>query len=230
LPLEIGKIESIFKDIWEHDGAVREKATPYQNNFQKYTFWGMVGFFVLALLIAISTKIIGPFSWQKIVALLLVAFSQISALLYQLSFIFQGFKVFQEPTRYFLEPISKSSAKDYELATSLIRFDDSQLVYAKKRLNLESEQMKNRVGILVGAIDKVGIFPVAVTWGLAAYKYFYDGSLVFSQVDWLVYGLMGIYILAVPILFFVHKLELYTLVIDTAIELKKANNAINTDS
>ncbi|WP_459893753.1 hypothetical protein [Desulfothermus okinawensis] len=216
----MGKLERIFQNIWEHDGDTREKARPYQNKFQKYSFWAMILLFILAITVAISTKFIGLFSWQKLTALMFVALSQVSALLYQLSFIFEGFKILKEPTRHFLEPVTKSSAHDYDLALSLSRFDVAQLEYAKNRLLLECEQMKSRVNILVGAIDKVGILPVAVTWFLAAYKYFDKGALVFSEVDWLVYGLMGIYIVAVPILFFIQKLQRYILVIETTLNIK----------
>ena len=224
--MQLRKLETIFQDIWEHDGSTKEKARPYQNNFQKYTFWAMISFFILAILFAVSTKFIGPLPWQKLIALVFVALSQISALLYQLSIIFQGFKVLKEPARHFLEPVTKSSAQDFELATSLSRFEESQLEYAKNRLLLECEQMKSRVSILVGAIEKVGILPVAVTWVLAAYKYFDKGALVFSEVDWLVYGLMGIYIIAVPILFFIHKLQRYILVVETSLSIKEANKKL----
>jgi len=222
--LQPGKLETIFQYIWEHDGSTKEKARPYQSDFQKHTFWAMIILFIIAILIAISTRFIGPFSWQKFIALVFVALSQISALLYQLSFIFQSFKILKEPARHFLEPVTKSSAQDFELASSLSRFKKSQLEYAKSRLILECDQMKSRVGILVGAIEKVGILPVAVTWVLAAYKYFDKDMLVFSEVDWLVYGLMGIYIIAVPILFFTHKLQRYILVIETSLSIKEANN------
>lgn len=224
--MQLGKLEIIFQDIWEHDGEAREKARPYHNKFQKYSFWAMVLLFVLAIAVAISTKFIGPYVWQKLTALVFVALSQISALLYQLSFVFGAFKILKEPTRHFLEPVTRSSAKDYDLALSLLRFDKAQLEYAKNRLLLECEQIKSRVNLLVGAIDKVGILPVAVTWFLAAYKYFDKGELDFSEVDWLVYVLMGIYIVAVPILFFIHKLQRYILVIETTLNIKEANKSL----
>ena len=224
--MQLCDLEKIFQDIWEHDGETREKARPYQNKFQKCSFWAMVLLFICAIIVAISTKFIGPYSWQKLTTLVLVALSQISALIYQLSFIFEAFKVLKEPTRHYLEPVTKSSAKDYDLALSLLRFDKAQLEYAKNRLLLECAQMKSRVNLLVGAIDKVGILPVAVTWFLAAYKYFDKGALDFGEVDWLVYGLMGIYILAVPILFFIHKLQRYILVIETTLNIKEANKLL----
>ncbi len=59
--MQLGKLERIFQNIWEHDGDTREKARPYQNKFQKYSFWAMILLFILAITVAISTKFIGLF-------------------------------------------------------------------------------------------------------------------------------------------------------------------------
>lgn len=223
--MELSEFESIFKDIWEHDGKNKEKAKPYNNSFQKWAFWLMVGLFALALLVAVSTwvKIL---KWQKPVALILVALSQLSAFTYQLSSIFEGFKVLKEPTRHFFEPVIKSAANDYQLANSLIKFDGQQLNYVHSRLVLESEQMKGRINIFVGAIDKVGIFPMMITWFFSTYKYLADGKLKFSQIDWIVYGLLAMYLAAISMLFFVRKLERYTLIVSSALHLKEANKVL----
>ena len=221
-------LEYIFKDLWEHEA--KEKSRLFENNFQKVTFWVTLGSFFIALVIAISTNFIDHHNIQKLVAIGLVALSQLSALLFQLSFVFSGFRILKEPIRLILKPLTKLAVRDYELALSMSRFDISQLNYAKSRLALESKHMKSRVNILVGAIDKVGILPVVVTWVFSAYKYFHDNKLQFSEVDWLVYGLMGIYIVAILAFFFTHKIERYILVIDTAQNFKEANNVINSDN
>jgi hypothetical protein len=217
--VQLAKLDSIFREIWEHDGNPREKGKAYLNPFQKWTFWLMFGFFGLAVIMALSTKI-EIYDWQKPIALILVLLAQITGLLYQLSFVFEAFKIFKAPTRHFLEPVTESSVRDFELAESFSRFTESQLYYAKERLSLESTHMRSRVNLLVGALDKVGIIPVLVAWILASYKYIADGSIVFEQIDWLVYGLLGLYLVTLPILFFAHKLERYLLLVNTAIEIK----------
>lgn len=223
--MELSKLESIFKDIWEHDGDEKKKARPYHTKFQKVTFRLMLFFFVSALLVALSTWVVGPYQWQKFTALLLVALCQLTSLAYQLSFVFDGIKIFKAPARHFLEPVTKSSARDYGLANSMARFKKDQLSYAKNRLELEKSQMVGRTGFLVGAIEKVGIIPVSVTWFIAAHKFVADKVLDFGKVDLLVYGLMGIYMMAMFILSFVHKLERYILVIDAALNIKESNEA-----
>jgi hypothetical protein len=109
---------------------------------------------------------------------------------------------------------------DFELAESFSRFTESQLYYAKERISLEGSHMKARVSMLVGALDKVGIIPVSVTWILASYKYIANGTITFDQIDWLIYPLLGLYLVMLPILFFAHKLERYLLLVNTAIEIK----------
>ena len=217
--MQLAKLDSIFREIWEHDGNPREKGKAYLNPFQKWTFWLMFVFFGLAIIVALSTKI-EIYDWQKPTALILALLAQITGLLYQLSFVFEAFNIFKAPARHFLEPVTESSVRDFELAESFSRFTESQLYYAKERLSLESTHMRSRVSLLVGALDKVGIIPVLVAWILASYKYIADGSIVFEQIDWLVYGLLGLYLVTLPILFFVHKLERYLLLVNTAIEIK----------
>ncbi len=224
--MELVKIEKIFEELWEHDKSQQKKFRPYDTNYQKVTFWIMVLCFVAALIVAASTKI-QLFYWQKPIALILVILCQLSALAYEASFILLGAKVLKEPTKHFLEPITKTSAIDYSLATSFCRFDISHLEYANRRINLEIDQMKKRIALLVGAIEKVGIVPVTITWAFAVYKYVSKDELKFSQIDFMVYGLLKLYILAISMIFFVHKLERYSLLIETAASLKhsEANHA-----
>lgn len=217
--LQLIKLDSIFREFWEHDKNSKDKGKTYLTPFQKWTFWLMFGFFSTALILALSTKV-EIYYWQKPFALILVLLAQLAGILFQLSFAFEAFKFFKAPTRHFLEPITKSSVRDYELAEYFSRFTESQLYYVKERLLLESKHIHSRVSLLVGALDKVGIIPVLVTWILASFKYIASGSIVFEQIDWLVYGLLGLYLISLPILFFIHQLERYLLLVNTAIEIK----------
>lgn len=180
----------------------------------------MIGSFGLGLLVALSTKIFTS-EYQKLFALLFVVVAQVLSLVYQMAIIFQSFQVLRVPTRHFLEPVTVSAAKDYQLASNMQRFNLSQLEYAFARLSLEVAQIRSRVGILIGAIEKVGIVPVALTTAFSAYGYFADGKIAFEQVDWVVYALMGLYVSVLPVLFFSHKLDRYALVVETAIKLKQ---------
>lgn len=220
--MDISKLESIFQDIWENEADQKKPARPYDNHFQKWVFWLMVDSLGLGLLIALSTKIFISEN-QKLFSLLFVVLSQVLSLVYQLSIIFQSVRVLKAPTRHFLEPVTASAAKDYQLAYNMQRFNLSQLNYALARLRLEVAQIRSRVGILIGAVEKVGIVPVALTTAFSAYGYFADGKIAFEQVDWVVYALMGLYVSVLPVLFFSHKLDRYALVVDTAIKLKQSN-------
>jgi hypothetical protein len=213
------KLESIFQEIWEHDEKQKEKGKANFNPFQKLTLGLSFLFFCIALIVALSTKI-STSELQKPVALVFTFLSQTTGILYQLSFIFEASKIFKKPTRHFLRPIAKSSAVDFELAESFHKFTEQQLHYAKERISLERSHMKARVGMLVGALEKVGIIPVLVTWILASYKYIANGTITFDKIDWLVYLLLGLYVVMLPILSFAHKLERYLLLVNTALEIK----------
>jgi hypothetical protein len=229
--MDISKLEDVFKDIWEHDNKNKKPTRPYENTFQKWTFWLMIWCFLAGLVVALSTKVINT-DWQKITALLLVIASQVVALVYQLSLALQSFKFIKEPTRHFLQPLTAVAAQDYQLAKGMVRFDRNQLEYVLARLKLEIAQMKSRVGMLVGAVETVGLVPVAVTSAFSAFGYFADGKIMFQEIDWIVYALMGLYVVVVPVLFFTHKLDRFALVVETAIKFKdtEANNAFNPDA
>ncbi|WP_417534350.1 hypothetical protein [Marinobacterium stanieri] len=226
--MDLASLESMFKEIWEHDSSLKAKGKAYLSPFQKWTFRLMFIFFGLAVLIALSTKI-HLYDWQKPFALFLSLLAQVTGVLHQFSFVCEGVKIFKAPARHFLEPVTESSAKDYKLAESFSRFSETQLFYAKERLSLESSHMKARVGMIVGAVEKLGIVPVLIAWLFASYKYFADGKVTFEQVDWLVYGLLALYLTMLPILFFVHKLERYQLLVITALEIK-ANKSSQQDA
>ncbi len=223
--MDVTKLEDIFRDIWEHDNKNKNPIRLYESSFQKWTFWLMVGSFSLGLVVALSTKFVDT-DWQKITALLLVIISQVVALVYQLSFAFQSFRFFREPARQFLEPLTAIAVRDYRFAKDMMRFERNQLEYMLARLRLEIAQMKSRVGLLVGAVETVGLVPVAVTTTLSVYGYFSDEKIKFQEIDWIVYALMGLYVVIVPILFFTHKLDRYALVVETAIKLKQNDSAI----
>lgn len=218
--MQLAKLESIFQEIWEHDSSANGRGKAWLNGFQKWTFILMFGFFTCAGLIALTSKF-NPAQWHKPVALLFVLGTLLTGFLYQLSLVFTALRIFKAPARHFLEPVTASAAKDFQLANSFTRFGQAELLYAKNRLGMESTHMRARTAILVGALEKVGIFPVLIAWVLASYKYLADGTVAFEQIDWIAYGLLGLYIATLPALFFVHKLERYTLLIDTALEIKR---------
>lgn len=54
--MPLAKLDSIFREIWEHDGNPKENGRAYLNPFQKWAFRLMFILFGMAILVALSTK------------------------------------------------------------------------------------------------------------------------------------------------------------------------------
>jgi len=212
-------MEQIFKRILENEQQHQKPIRPYENEIQKFSFIGMWIAFGAAIAFALSTRFydIGEL---KLAALGLVVVAQIAAIVYQLSVALQGILVISQPALHFLHPLAISAQQDYELASKMSALNQHELDYAVKRLRLEISHIKSRIGLLVGAIETVGLIPISATTAFSLYTYFVDKKIEFTGLDWIVYAFMAFYLAIISVIFFSHKLERYALAIDTAIQLR----------
>jgi hypothetical protein len=51
------------------------------------------------------------------------------------------------------------------------------LEYAAERLVLEAEQLRSRLGMLIGVVDKVGIIPMTVGTVISSYKFVAEANV-----------------------------------------------------
>jgi len=212
-------MEEIFKLILESERQHQRPIRPYENPIQKFSFIGMWIAFGSAIAVAFSTRFYDT-GELKLAALVLVVIAQLAAIVYQLSVALQGILVIFQPALHFLQPLTISAKHDYKLASEMSEFNQHELDYAVKRLRLEISQMKSRIGLLVGAIETVGLIPVSATTAFSLYSYFVDKKIAFTGVDWIIYAFMAFYLAIISVIFFSHKLERYALAIDAAIQLK----------
>lgn len=230
--MQRSNISSIFEHILKNvDNKDREKVELYQTKYEKYMFWGMFLSFLLALLVAIYANYFNTyFSIQglKLWSLSLLTISLILVMIYEIVFIYRGFKNFKGMTQTFLHPIAKSAVRNYEFSKSLIHFNKEELLYVSKTLSLELEQMKKRISMMIGLIDKVGIIPALVSLVFVIYKNANDIESIYDKFDWIAYGFIGIFIIGIIALSSIPKIEQYILLLDTAINLKEKNH-LDTD-
>ena len=225
--MQTNNIELIFKQIIEHDNKNRQKVELYKTDYEKYTLVVSIVSFFLTLIIAISSNSLNEyFSLEvlkvlKMISILLLMLSLLSAMIYSSINIYSGIKSFQGLNRTFFNPITKFSVENYEFSHSLIHFTKEELLYVSKRLSLEIEQMKKRVSMLIGLIDKIGIIPAIVSLSLVISKNIEVVETLYNKFDWLAYAIVGIYIIGIIALSFIHKIERYILILDTAINLKE---------
>jgi len=225
--MKTNNIELIFEYILTYDEKNRKKVELYQTKYEKYIFWGMFSSFLISLFIAIfSTYFNKDFFPEvlKLVSLLLLTTSLILGVTYEILFIYEDVKNFKGMTKTFLNPISASSEKDYEFSNSLMHFSKEELLYVSKRLSLEIEQMKKRIKMFIGPIEKIGMIPGVVSGALLFFKYSEAMLPIYDKFDWLAYTFAGIFMIGIIAINFMPKIERYILLLDTAIDMKEKNN------
>ncbi|MCZ4279843.1 hypothetical protein O4H49_03575 [Kiloniella laminariae] len=214
------KINTIFQKIWEHDEKKIDFRVFRTSLFEQYLFWIMIFSAILAILFAVSTHFIVGYH-LKIIANFLVVISQVAGILYQFSFLFLLSELIRRPTRHFLSRVAESASKDYELANELSHFSMLQLNYTKDRLILECRNFRSRVGMLIGALEKIGVVPVFLSLFFSITNIPSENAEVIMGLEWLPYGVIALYVMVVCVSFFAHKLERYILLLSTAIEIKR---------
>jgi len=80
------------------------------------------------------------------------------------------------PAREFLGGQHRRINKDREMLRKLRGFSVPALRYLQAHLRMEAEQLRSRISILVGALDKLGVIPLSVGWLYTAVKYYQEAA------------------------------------------------------
>jgi hypothetical protein len=148
----------------------------------------------------------------------------------------QLFRYFRHAERAELEPVLDSFDEELDLINHLANnYERHDLEYAQERVALEAGQSRSWKALCVGALDKVGIFPLAVAAYFSWQKLRADQPLVFSGlpgVEWgVVITLVVIYLLSMSQYSTCLQLDRFCLVLKHAAEKKKLEqSARNADT
>lgn len=171
----------------------------YENNFEKFCLI-LIGVSVLAFLVTI------PFDKSKIFAYGAAFAFLILVLLFTLSNAISTLRSLQAPVTTYISGLDSTLKKESETISKLSGKDPSDLKAAYERLEFECEKLKARVSFMVGALDKVGIFP-----GIIALYFAYVKSTgaqdLSSAPDFVLALLIGLYVGAFIAKHIIHKLE-----------------------
>ena len=91
------------------------------------------------------------------------------------------------------------------------------LEYARDSLALAAEQVRGRVSMLIGTLEKVGIIPLAVTGYLTAKKLLSDQTIQFFGIEWIFAFFIALYLLAIYMLSAAHQIDRIVLVLKQAV-------------
>lgn len=169
---------------------------PYETTLEKWLFWLAVG-------TLIGGGVLGSvvYFWKQPIAagiaLLILLASSLLAAAYQVAIAVPEFLKLRNIEREVSNPLVSDFNKDIDLISELARdYQNHHLAYARDGFSLMATQLRSRISLLVGAIDKVGVIPLGVTAYFSVMKALKDGQVEFSGLEWGLVAIIFLYLFA----------------------------------
>lgn len=134
------------------------------------------------------------------------------------------FVVIRNPTKSMLEPIAEAAKEQQQLTEKLVNFHVTELELAINRISYDIKRMKFRIGIIVGAVERLGIIPFAVALYFSILKFIETQIMGVGYIIGLAF-IGGIYLGVLLCSNILQRLDYYLLVLRSAKEIaeKKAS-------
>lgn len=196
------------------------KFQPYETGLQRWLLWLSLGSLGFGVLFALATYI-----WKTeyfvLIALLLVLASSVLAMGYQIASIIPEVAKFRNIEREMSTPFLAEFDSDVDLISELsLTCETHHLNFAKANFLLMAKQLRERIGILVGALEKVGLIPLATTAYFSFLKFHEEGLELFSGIDWIFSAFAFLYLFAVRMTGTAQWMEKMAEIYEQAIALK----------
>lgn len=195
----------------------------YDNRFQKWLFLVASTFLLLGAVLGLAA-----YCWHQqyvaLVALILLALASLLGLAYQVASAVPEFLKLKNAERETSTPLAAAFNDDMDLITELSRdFASHHLRYARDSFSLMGNQLRSRISLLVGAIDKVGIIPIAITAYISWGKAMKDGLVVFTGIEWIFAAFIFLYLFALRMCSVAQWMDRISLLYGEAFAAKKTD-------
>jgi hypothetical protein len=192
----------------------RRPFTFFVNRPQKWSFWGMVtafgGLGVFALLFSQVPWPQPRWVWWARLALLCALITYGSVAVNHVASTVGTLRLVLPPRRI-LEPVIAAFTAELALIARLEQtYEPRALAYALDRLSLEAAQLRTRIALLIGALDKVGLIPLVIGAYFPLRALFKEQPPTSSELSWIigtVAGLGGFYLMAFGFLHWTQRLD-----------------------
>ncbi|WP_130458219.1 hypothetical protein [Azospira oryzae] len=201
------------------------KFQPYETTAQKWLLGFSIGSLCIGFLLALSTHL-----WKNeylvFTALLFVLASSLFAMGYQIASLIPELAKFRNVEKEVATPFLAEFNNDLDLIHDLSQTCEiHHLSFAKANFVLMAKQLRERIGILVGALEKVGLIPLATTGYFAFLKTQKDGLQPFSDIDWVFAAFAFLYLVAVRMMGTAQWMEKMAEIYEHAIVLKSKRSS-----
>ena len=195
----------------------------YETTVQKVLFWSAGGSLALGGALGMVVYV-----WRSpavaLAALVLLFLASLLAAAYQISMILPELMKLKNVEREFSNPLVEEFNDDIDLITELARdYRTHHLKYAHESYSLMAAQLRSRISLLVGAIDKVGLIPLGITAYISGTKALKDGLIVFGGIEWVLAGLVLLYLLSLRMNGTAQWMGRMSLLYKQALSLKQSN-------
>ena len=195
----------------------------YETTVQKWVFWSAVGSLVLAGALGAAWYV-----WRSpaiaLAALALLFLASLLAAAYQISQTVPALMKLKNIEREVSNSLVEEFNDDIDLITELARdYRTHHLQYAQEIYSLMAVQHRSHISLLVGAIDKVGLIPLGITAYISWKKLVKDGLIVFGATEWVLAGLVLLYLVAVRMNETAQWMDRMSLLYKRALSLKQSN-------
>lgn len=193
----------------------------YDNTLQKWLFWLASGSLLMGAGIGIASEILHN-QILVLVALCCLLVSSILALAYQISTALPEIAKLRNIEKDISISLLQSFDQDMDLINELANtFELHHLSYAYVTYSLMAKQMRERIAILVGALDKVGIIPIAITGYFSLDKVLQEKLFQFGGIESILVALIFLYLLAIRMTATAQWMEQISEIYKQAISLKR---------
>jgi hypothetical protein len=190
----------------------------------------MVAMGVGALFILLFSKAPWPqtqWQWWGTLALLSVLMAYVSGILFVLAGILSSVRFLLHPGSGWSEPTVESFDEELGLMTRLAHdYERRDLEYALDRITLLATQIRSRIALVIGALDKVGVIPLAIGAYFSVRRLLREQPSTPSDLSWMwgvAIGLGFLYVAGLSLLEWAQDLDDACLVLKHAVQAKQSD-------
>jgi hypothetical protein len=172
------------------------RLTLYETRVQKICFIGSASSLTLGFVGGIVFRI-WNIDWLGWISLLAISAASVLAMAYQAAQIIPEVRKLKNPERDISDSLVSVFNDDMDLIHHLSSsFEPHHLSYAKAMYNNMARQLRERIGLLVGALDKIGVIPIVITAYISYSKAIKDG-ISFGPFEWIGISFVLLYLFAI---------------------------------
>lgn len=207
------KTKQIIEELVGEEKPFNIISATYDNKIQKWSLV-IIGF---CISIGVPTYFFKPDSMligiAMVTALLMVIVFSVNNTIVQMKYVLS-------PAKEHLSDLSLRAEQESILVQRLTMYDSWNLKQAKQRLQFEADRLEKRIGALVGAMDRLGLFPAVIALYIAYSKTF--GVDSFTEIPYLLLGFIaGLYLATFSAVNVIGRLRAYSFIIEIAEDLSR---------